>query len=82
MRGAPYVPAGLIVYLVVTGLKARRVGRSLDFGPTAVVRWLLLALIVGFAGAAVYFSITPPPSLLGSVVSGFTARGGARSDLR
>jgi hypothetical protein len=83
VKSGLYIPSGLIVYLVVTGLlyttshaKAIRSADALVFGPTATVRWLIVALILGFAGAAFYVSLTPPPSLLGAVVFGLISVSG------
>jgi hypothetical protein len=77
MKNALYVSSGLIVYLVVTGLlqatahaKATKVADALLFGPTATVRWSLVALTLGFACATVYVSVTPPPSLAGALIFG------------
>ena len=83
MKSALYIPSGLIVYLVITGLlhatahaKATKDGDALVFGPTTTVRWLLVALILGFAGAAVYVSFTPPSSLLGTIIFGLISIAG------
>jgi hypothetical protein len=83
VRRVAYVPSGLIVYLVITGLlyatartKALRNADSLVFGPTETVRWLLVVVIVGFACGAVYVSITPPPSLGGAIVFGLLSTAG------
>jgi hypothetical protein len=83
MKSGFYVPAGLIVYLVVTGLlhatshaKAIKSDDALVFGPTATVRWLLLALILGFACATIYVSVTPPPSLVGAMIFGLISIAG------
>jgi hypothetical protein len=77
MNGALYIPSGLVVYLVVIGLlqatahaKAIRNGDVLVFGPTLAVRVLLIALIIAFACATVYVSLTPPPSLSGAGIFG------------
>ena len=83
MKSGLYVPSGLIVYLVVTWLlqatahaKAVKSADALVFGPTAVVRWLLVALILGFAGATIYVSVTPPPSLAGAIIFGLISIAG------
>jgi len=77
MRNALYVPSGLIVYLVITGLlhatahaKATKNDDELVFGPTPMVRSLLVVLILGFAAAAIYVSLTTPSSLLGTIIFG------------
>lgn len=83
MRSAMYIPSGLIVYLVVTGLlyatahaKATKSADMLVFGPTSTVRWLGTLSILGFACAAVYVSVTPPPSLAGAVIFGLISIAG------
>ena len=83
MKSGLYVPSGLIVYLVVTGLlhatahaKATKNADALVFGPTATVRWLLVALILGFACATIYVSVTPPPSLAGAAIFGLISIAG------
>jgi hypothetical protein len=83
MRSGLYVPSGLIVYLVVTGLlhvtaqtKATRQADALVFGPATVVRYVLVALILGFTAATFYVSLTPPPSLLGAVIFGLISIAG------
>jgi hypothetical protein len=83
MKSGLYVPSGLIVYLVVTGLlyatahaKATRAADALVFGPTTMVRYIIVALILGFAGASFYVSLTPPPSLLGAIVFGLISVSG------
>jgi hypothetical protein len=83
VRSGLFIPSGLIVYLIVTGLlyttshaKASRNGDVLVFAPTATVRLLVLTSILGFAGAAFYVSFTPPSSLLGAVVFGLISVSG------
>lgn len=83
MRSALYIPSGLIVYLVVTGLlhstaqsKATQQADALLFGPTTTVRWLLIALIVGFACGSIYVSVTPPRSVIGAVIFGLISVAG------
>jgi len=83
MKSGLYIPSGLIVYLVVTALlhatahaKATREADARVFGPTAAVRYLLVALILGFAVATLYVSLTPPPSLLGAVIFGLISISG------
>ena len=83
MKSSLYIPSGLIVYLVVTGLrnttaqtKARRQADALLFGPTDVVRRLLIVMILGFACGSIYVSLTPPQSLLGAIVFGSIAMAG------
>ncbi len=74
MKSVLYVPSGLVIYFVVTGLlyvtereKATRSGDALIFGPMPIVAWLIVVLIVGFAGAACYVSLYP---------AAFATRGG------
>lgn len=83
MKSGLYIPSGLIVYLIVTGLlrataqaKATREADVLVFGPTTTVRYLLVALILGFAAATFYVSLTPPPSLLGASIFGLISISG------
>ena len=83
MKNNLYIPSGLIVYLIVTGLlnataqsKATRQADALLFGPTETVRWLLIVLILGFACGSLYVSLTPPQSLLGAVIFGLISIAG------
>jgi hypothetical protein len=83
MKSGLYIPSALIVYLAVTGLlhstaqaRATREADVLVFGPTAAVRYLLVALILGFAAATFYVSLTPPPSLLGATIFGLISISG------
>ena len=83
MSSGLYVPSGLIVYLVVTGLlhataqaNATRQADALLFGPTTTVRWLFIALILGFACGSLYVSLTPPRSLLGAAIFGLISMAG------
>lgn len=83
MKNSLYIPSGLVVYLIVTGLlnataqaKATRQADALLFGPTATVRWLLIALILGFACGSLYVSFTPPQSLLGAAIFGLISMAG------
>ena len=83
MSGAVYVPAGLVIYLVVDGLlrstahaKAVRNGDALMFGPTPAIRSLLIVLILGFACATVYVTVTPPASLVGATIFGLISLAG------
>jgi hypothetical protein len=71
------------VYLVISGLlratahaKAKKNADALVFGPTATVRWLLVAIIGGFACATVYVSVIPPSSPIGTVIFGLIAIAG------
>jgi hypothetical protein len=83
MKTNIYIPSGLVVYLVVTGLlhataqaKATRQADALLFGPTITVRWLLIALVLGFACGSLYVSLTPPQSLLGAAIFGLISMAG------
>jgi len=83
MKSGLYIPSGLIVYLVVTGLlrttahaKAAKSVDALVFGPTTTVRWLLVAMICGFACGAIYSSVVPPQYLAGAVIFGLIAIAG------
>ncbi len=83
MKDSLYIPSALIVYLVVTGLlhttaqaKATRQVDALLFGPTTTVRYLLIALILGFACGSLYVSFTPPQSLPGAIVFGLISVAG------
>lgn len=78
-----YIPSALIVYLVVTALlyatantRAKREKGNLTFGPTAIIRTTLIVLIFGFAGGAVYVSLTEPPLLIGAAIFGLIAIAG------
>jgi hypothetical protein len=76
-----YISSALIVYLVVTGLlhataHARAKEESDDsliYGPTALVRAILIILILGFTFGAVYVSVSRPPLLVGTAIFGFIA---------
>jgi len=77
MKDPFYLPSALLIYLIVTGLlhltahaKAVKGSGTLSFGPTETVRVLIILIVLGFAGAAVYVSIVPPVSLLGAIVFG------------
>ena len=84
MQHGAYIPGSITVYLVITWLlrnaaasKAKHQGDTVVFGGTRLVNAISLASIVGFALASLYVAITPPRSLLGSLVFGGLAIGGA-----
>jgi hypothetical protein len=84
MQHATYVPSGLIIYLVVTGLirqasksNAKKDGNVLIFDATPVIKATVTLFIVGFALASLYVSLAPPATIVGAVVFGLIAVAGA-----
>ena len=83
MQNPIYIPSGLTVYLVVTALlsnarrrKSRRKGNTNVFDGSAMLRALLVVFIIGFAAAALYVSVNPPRSVLGTTLFAFIALAG------
>jgi hypothetical protein len=84
LQHATYVPSGLIIYLVVTGLlrqasksNAKKDGNVLIFDGTPTIKATVILFTVGFALASLYVSLTPPVTIVGSVVFGLIAVAGA-----
>jgi hypothetical protein len=77
MSGNLYIPSGLIVYFVVTGLlgaTARsRAKQNRDvqvFNALPSIRVLLVTLIGGFAATTLYLSFKPSPYVTGALIFG------------
>src|SRR3954449_8137025 len=81
MIGHNSITSGLLVYLVVTGLlhvtahaKAVRTNGGIGFGPTGTIQFLVAALTLCFACAAIYSAHSS--DVLGAIVFGVISSSG------
>jgi hypothetical protein len=78
MNHTAYIPSGLLIYTVVSGLltsarssKAKLSGATEVFDASPLLKAFMIFVTVGFAGGSFFMLFIPPPSRLGSGLFAF-----------